>query len=337
MSKTSCGKRPRYSLRLEMVGRDEALRPAAGRRERRRLGIVPPVGQELERQERVGRSALPEVQLDRVGRPGRAVPDDDEVEGEAPQDPLADQLLPHLHRVPRDDRGVRRVRGEAAAEIALPAGPAQHLVVRGQHLELAEGSDAELDARAPDLLADDALLDDPRELGQLAPCTCRSSGARSRTSSPGAARRARARSALSPGAGRSERFTTALPAPETPSLCLTIAERTAGRATRRRARASRTSVGGPEVLRADRIRHARAAEQLPAPALGPELEVPGIGAVHGDAQPDGQVPLELGRVVGHEMRAVLVRDEVADLGRGAAAAPEASGTAAGACCRAAPG
>ncbi len=50
-----------------------------------------------------------------------------------------------------------------------------------------------------------------------------------------------ARSPASPGGGSPSSFTTALPAPETPSLCFTIAERTAGRAARSRRTASMTS------------------------------------------------------------------------------------------------
>ena len=57
MSKTSCGQDPAVQLRLEMVRRDEALRPAA-----RRLNVADSgrttVGQELEREKRVGRPAF---------------------------------------------------------------------------------------------------------------------------------------------------------------------------------------------------------------------------------------------------------------------------------------
>ena len=74
-------------------------------------------------------------------------------------------------------------------------------------------------------------------------------------------------------------------------------------------------VGGPEVLGPQGIRDAGLAEQLPAAALRPQVEVPGIGAVHGNAEPNRQVPLELGGVVGHQVGPVLVRDEIPDLGQ----------------------
>src|SRR5690242_17610351 len=112
----------------------------------------------------MGRPALPQVELDRVGTPLLAasgvIACDDEVDGEAPEHTLASQVLGDPARLAADLPGVTERRWKPAADVALPAGTAEQLVVRGEQLDLAERGHAELHARAVDLGAGDALLDD---------------------------------------------------------------------------------------------------------------------------------------------------------------------------------
>ena len=119
-----------------------------------RLRVVGAVGQELQREERVRRAALAQVQLDRVGGPTSPfVADVTKSSAKRPITPSRGEPLADLRRLARDHGRVVRVGGEAAAEVALPARPAEQLVVRRQQLELAERRDPQLDARAPELLA----------------------------------------------------------------------------------------------------------------------------------------------------------------------------------------
>ena len=68
---------------LEVVGRDHVFFAAARSGEEGCDGVVASAGEELERQERMRRSTLAEVELDRVRTPCSAVvPRDDEVDGE---------------------------------------------------------------------------------------------------------------------------------------------------------------------------------------------------------------------------------------------------------------
>src|SRR3954447_13834629 len=122
---------------LEMVRRDEMLLAPARRGEQRGAGVVLAVGQELEREERVRRAALAQVELDRVGRP-RAVSGSyhDEVHREAPQHALLRHPLSDLGRLPGYRPGVAEVGGESAAEVRLAARAAEHLVVGREQLDL---------------------------------------------------------------------------------------------------------------------------------------------------------------------------------------------------------
>ena len=198
--------------------------------------------------------------------------------------------------------------GKRAAEVALAAGAAEQLVVRGQELDRAVGPGPQLHARAEQLLADDALLHDPavgRELGRRTrrrarPCA---SSCMPRTRSAIAARRS--------GTGRSvipSRSTSALPAPDTPSLSFTMTWRMVGRTVSRSTIAVDDLVEAVQVLGAERVGHSDLAEEPPAAGLAAELGEARVGAVHRDAEGEGDVALELGRVVGDEVAARPVRD-----------------------------
>ena len=165
------------------------------------------------------RAALAQVQLDRVRLPrSGVVAHDDEVDGEAAEDPLRGQP-------PADDLGrladqsrVRGVRRERAADVALATGTAEQLVVGGQELDAPVGQDPELHARAAQLGARDPLLDDAAVAGEAVPVLVPREGRRLELE---LGRHARPTSSRRP-APTPRRSTVALPLPATPSFSLTI-------------------------------------------------------------------------------------------------------------------
>ena len=94
-------------------------------------------------------------------------PHGDEVDGEPAEDALAREDLADPLRLRGDEPGVRGVGGEAAPEVGLAGRPAEHLVVRREHLDLAQRGHPQLHARAAQLVADDPLLDDAAALVEL--------------------------------------------------------------------------------------------------------------------------------------------------------------------------
>ena len=106
-------------------------------------------------------AALAQVELDRVRRPRAVlVSDDDEVDGEPAEHAEPGQPLGDRCGVLGDHPGVGGVGREDAAQVALPAGSAEQLVVRREQLDRAVRQRAELDARAAQLFAEQSLLDD---------------------------------------------------------------------------------------------------------------------------------------------------------------------------------
>ena len=79
----------------------------------------------------MGGAAFAQIDLDRVGPPGRVFVSarHDEVERKATDHTGIAEQLAHLGRVTRDRARVGRVGGKNATEITLPAGTAQHLIV----------------------------------------------------------------------------------------------------------------------------------------------------------------------------------------------------------------
>ena len=61
------------------------------------------------------------------------------------------------------------------------------------------------------------------------------------------------------------------------------------------------------------MRHAFFGEDAPAATLGAERKELRIGAVHWNAEPDGQIALQRGGVVGHKMRAVKIENQRSDV------------------------
>src|SRR5262245_59388289 len=135
-----------------MISRNEVLLPAVWGEEQRGSRIVPAVGEELQGEEGVSRSALAQVQLNRIRRPRAfARPHHDKVDRKSAQHTLTGQSLADPLRIRADLPGVPEIRGERAPQVALPAGAAEHLVVGGQELHFPEGGDAQLNARATQL------------------------------------------------------------------------------------------------------------------------------------------------------------------------------------------
>src|SRR5439155_24310958 len=97
---------------------------------------------------------------DRVWDPPTVLSDGDKIEREAPEHALFREPVADLRRLRSDHRRVPGVGREAAAHERLPARPAEQLVVRREQLDLAQRRYPQLDARAPELVTRDQLLDD---------------------------------------------------------------------------------------------------------------------------------------------------------------------------------
>ncbi len=86
---------PREGIQFDVVGGDEVLLSPLGAGKSASSGRGA-VGQELEREERVGGAALAEVELDRVGVHVPPAVDHDEVDGEAAEHALRASAPPIL-------------------------------------------------------------------------------------------------------------------------------------------------------------------------------------------------------------------------------------------------
>ena len=100
-------------------------------------------------------------------------------------------------------------------------------------------------------------------------------------------------SPVEPGSGRSRRSTSALPEPETPSLSFTIASVSVGRRRRISWMAATRSSTRAQVVGPDRAPDAELLEDPPAAGLAAEVGQPRVGAVHRDAEAEGDVALEV--------------------------------------------
>ena len=61
------------------------------------------------------------------------------------------------------------------------------------------------------------------------------------------------------------------------------------------------------------MRHAFFSKDAPAATFGAERKEHRIGAVHGDADPDGQIALQRGGVVRHQVGPVEIQDQRSDV------------------------
>src|SRR5215207_7995511 len=125
------------------------------------MRIIVPVREGHQRQERLGGAPVAQVDLDGVWLPlPRWALCYEEVDPEAPHDPLAGQAGADLQRLCNDKTPVRLVRREATAEEALSVRAAQELVVGRDHLVLAVRATAHLHAGAAHAAGHDPFLDD---------------------------------------------------------------------------------------------------------------------------------------------------------------------------------
>ena len=252
----------------------------------------------------MGGAALAEVELDRVGLPlAGVVLHGHEVDREATQHALVGQAPPDGQGGLGDLAGVRRIGGEHAPEVLLPAGPAEQLVVGRQQLDRAVGQDPHLHARAGQRRAGDALLHDAAELLERDQEVARREVGRLGLQARGGA--AHGAPPRRPGAG-APRSTSALPDPDTPSLILTITSARPA-AGPHPGHGPDEVVQGREVLGPHGRPDAHLVEQPAAARLAAERCEPRVRAVDRDAEAERDVPLQLGRGV---------RDQVAEAGRG---------------------
>ena len=130
-----------------------------------------------------------------------------------------------------------------------------------------------------------------------------------------ARRRARIsfRSVALPGAGSAETSTLALPSPDTPSFSLTTTCRSDGFFARSSTMAATRSSSDVRSSIAERIRDPGLGKDPARSRLRAEMKVPRIGSVHRDAEPQREIALEVRRVERHQMRAVRIDHQRADL------------------------
>jgi hypothetical protein len=154
--------RLQHSVRigLEPIGGHEELRLPGRRHEERTLGVVGAVREELQRQVRVSRAALAQVQLDRVPLPSTLRLGSEKVDREPADDAAPGERFADLPRLLRDLARILVARREDGAEEAQPARAAELLVVRRELLDLPERRHAHLYAWAAELRPHDELLDD---------------------------------------------------------------------------------------------------------------------------------------------------------------------------------
>jgi hypothetical protein len=117
-------------------------------------------------------AASTKVELDRIRPPGtvRGLTCDDEVDGEASKCAFRGEPSRDLYGFGADRTGVSEVCRKSASQVFLPAGAAEHLVVRRKQLNVAQRSHPQLDARASQLCAGEPFFDDtsePLEVGQV--------------------------------------------------------------------------------------------------------------------------------------------------------------------------
>src|SRR5215469_3509969 len=105
-----------------MIGRNKVLLPAGWGKEQRGCRVVPAVSEELQGEVGVGRSALAQIQLNRIRRPRAAVrPHHDKVDRKSAQHTVTSQSLADPLRIRTDLPGVLEICGERAPQVALPA------------------------------------------------------------------------------------------------------------------------------------------------------------------------------------------------------------------------
>jgi len=115
----------------------------------------------------MGGPALAQVDLDGIDVPLAAcVSHGHEVKREPAEHAFPHQPSADLHGLVHDRRAVLHARREAASQIALAGRAAQHLVVRGQRLDLSERRHTQLRAGAAEVAPHDTFLDDAATLGQ---------------------------------------------------------------------------------------------------------------------------------------------------------------------------
>ena len=171
-----------------------------------------------------------------------------------------------------------------------------------EQLDLAQGRDPQLHARAAELDPRDPFLDHTALPGEACRGRRRAPGPPSPTTSPSPAARARPLRPAPPVPEDRSGRRVAFPAPATPSLSFTIADRIDWLRAPQRGERRLDLLAELRRSSAPRgVRDALLAKQLPAAGLGPEDEQTRVGAVHRYPEREGEVSL-LGRGrVGHQV------------------------------------
>ena len=194
-----------------------------GREEERALGVVRAVREELQRQVRVRRAALAQVQLDRVRLPAAVGAGGEKVDGEPAENASPGERLADLHRLLRNLARILVARREDGPEKELAARAAEQLIVGRELLDLPHRRRAHLYARAADLRADDDSSSTiPPSASRSRNCSALAYGSSGRRSSSRSSTRAR------PAPSRPRTSSIAFPSPDTPSSCFRTTDSTLG-------------------------------------------------------------------------------------------------------------
>ena len=297
--------------RLLVIGRDVVLGLPVGGGEDAGIRVVGSGGEELQRQEWMGRSSFAEVDLDGVGGPDPVVEDHHEVHRQAAHDAFVRQTGADLGGLTGDHGSVVAQRWEATPHVALAARPPQELVVSRQQLDFPQRGDPKLNAGALDPIPDDPLLHHAPELLHLAQEVGHPTARQLELHALDAL--------LDPigllvgaGPGQAPQVDDGVPLSGDPVVQLDeyLGEL---RILGPHPADGVDHVGeGVEIRLSTGMGDPLLFEELPASGFGAEGEEAGIRSIHGDAQLEGQVPLQLGGVEGDEVGVVGWTEHGAD-------------------------
>ncbi len=153
----------------DVVGGVVESAPARERPKRAAVGVVRAIREELQHQERMGRAALPDVDLDRVVLPPVVLEHAHEIDREAPEHTFIGECGGDAQRGLLNVVAIGWIRGKRAPEIHLSRRTAEQLVVRRDDALTAERIDAALHRGRPDGSAFDENLDDAAHRCELRP------------------------------------------------------------------------------------------------------------------------------------------------------------------------
>ncbi len=295
------------------VGGDIRFGVAEGGVEDAGVRIVTAIGEVLEGEEGMSRAPFAEVDLDGVGVPPAILAfDDKKIEGEPSDDAFFREAFADLFGFVHDHGAVFGMGGETRAEVHLPGRAAEHLIVRGKEFDIAERGVAELRAGANHHVAGDHFFDNATFFGKFVHV-------------PGVIYGTEFKAEVAQAGGEGVRFggMTGVRQPREVQLGVAITGdafvqfddqfRQGGFFHPHSADRGNQIGGGVDVFFAEGVGETFFGEQATASGLGAEVEVVGVGGVHGEVEADGEFAFEFGGDEGDEVGAVGVGNQTADV------------------------